>query len=209
MASISFRQVHLHDDLPCDACSLSSISTPIPTSLHPDSKDGSVSPSSKLQPLEDPFAGLSSKERLQKLKVDMLKRPGKRPLDDVEPDNRQEYIDRSAARRAVHPSLPPLLNAHSHLPASQPAAVTRPTVPQPIEKSNVGHALLMKHGWQPGQSLGLGEGRLEPVESTRAAVEGKRGLGMKSVETAVKEGGVNPSWRDEGRERRWKESGLL
>jgi len=226
--------------LPCDACSLSSASALIPTSLHPSAtKDGSESPSTKAPPaLHDPFAGLTSKERLQRLKQDMLKpksaaaaapasqRPPKRGLDanggpaeDDEEPQQPAYVDRAAARRAVHPSYShasavavAAARAFVSSPAQRVTVAPVQDASKPLPASNVGHSLLLKHGWTPGQALGVGAdepGRVEPVEVTRAAGEGKRGLGMKSVAPGPALGGAEAagedktSWRDEGLAKRW------
>lgn len=196
-------------------------------------------------PLHDPFAGLTSRERLYRLRADMLRTtaaaqrsmtPAKRTaaaaadgVDDAEGEDSQDgdgpqarklaYMDRAAARRAVHPSFPAVGGSSSggRQPAAQAviaaAAVPAQDARMPIPTTNIGHTLLLKHGWAPGQALGRAEdGRVDPVEVKRAAGEGKRGLGMKSVAvpaSAVDGGEEKASWRDEGREKRWREMGLL
>ena len=71
--------------------------------------------------------------------------------------------------------------------------------------------MLLKKGWTPGAALGLaggaGGGRTEPLQVTRMAGEGRKGLGIKSVEVS---GDIEGDWRDQGKSKRWKEEmGLL
>jgi len=66
--------------------------------------------------------------------------------------------------------------------------------------------MLLKKGWTPGEALGLageaGGGRTEPLQVKRMAGEGRKGLGIKSVEVNSE---VEGDWRDQGKSKRWKE----
>lgn len=71
--------------------------------------------------------------------------------------------------------------------------------------------MLLKKGWNPGSALGLageaGGRRTEPLQVQRLAGEGRKGLGVKSVEVNGEEEG---EWRERGKSKRWKEEmGLL
>lgn len=158
------------------------------------------------------------------------RRPLKRPLeaeggpaqDEDDAPQQPAYVDRAAARRAVHPSYShatAVAVAVARATASSPAPRALAATPAqgastPLPATNVGHSLLLKHGWTPGQALGSGStdgpGRVKPVEVTRSAGEGRRGLGMKSVATGPALGGggdgdgeEKADWRDEGRAKRW------
>ena len=82
-------------------------------------------------------------------------------------DTPASYIDRSARRRAMHPgsqfdspgvATPGLSREHSQTPSI-------PKVQEEgLAEDNIGRRLLMRQGWQPGTSLGVGDGLVEPVE---------------------------------------------
>lgn len=130
------------------------------------------------------------------------------------------YIDRSARRRAMHPtsqlgspgvqssrSSSPGPVRSSREPSQTPSSAERPA---PLPEHNVGRRLLMKQGWQPGTWLGSatddrgdgsGTGLVEPLE-VRATAH-RAGIGMPP------KGAVAPAmsfheWKVGGRERRWE-----
>ncbi|KAG8213406.1 hypothetical protein J3R82DRAFT_11908 [Butyriboletus roseoflavus] len=86
------------------------------------------------------------------------------------------YIDRSARRRAMHPSSqfdsPGVQSSRSSSPGpAQPSREHSQTpssaaIEGPLPDNNVGRRLLMKQGWQPGTSLGSAtdDGLVEPIE---------------------------------------------
>ncbi|KAF8440543.1 hypothetical protein L210DRAFT_3539930, partial [Boletus edulis BED1] len=88
------------------------------------------------------------------------------------------YIDRSARRRAMHPTSqfdsPGVQSPRSSSPGPvkpsrerSSSSVIEDERPAPLPEHNVGRRLLMKQGWQPGTGLGLGDdggGLVEPLE---------------------------------------------
>lgn len=144
------------------------------------------------------------------------------PAEDENEDSALQpaYVDRAAVRRAVHPSYShatAVAVAAARAAAASERVVVAPaqSAMKPLPASNVGHSLLLKHGWTPGQALGAGDaGLVEPIEVTRSAAEGRRGLGMmltqppplSSVAPSGRwagNGNDKGDYREEGRSRRF------
>jgi pSer/pThr/pTyr-binding forkhead associated (FHA) protein len=141
--------------------------------------------------------GKNVKRALSSLKRDLLSRHG---AAHSNAPHAVLYVDRSARRRALHPSTPsemPGMPPVAHIPRrvesptsafsmAQPvpasAVKMQSAAAIPISSSNIGHKLLAKQGWQPGSTLGLPDGDssgtrlLEPLTAT--PLPAKAGLGM-------------------------------
>lgn len=150
------------------------------------------------------------KKALTLLKRSLLSRrdePSKEP-----PEIKSNWVDRSALRRALHPSREPIVSRKPS-PAATPPPVYTPSPrpippvipPPPITSTNVGHRMLQKQGWTPGTSLGQtmeGEQsthRVEPIDVN--ANVGRSGLGSAPPPTVPQE--TSSDWRDSGKRRRW------
>ncbi|KIL64479.1 hypothetical protein M378DRAFT_163258 [Amanita muscaria Koide BX008] len=186
--------VHIHDDhVPCAVCSPAG-GDEIPL-FHTRKK---AETSSTRFPTEAVGLEISShiqqvdrdpKKALAALKHNLLFRHQQQGKQrSLSPSNGQ-YVDRSARRRALHPS------AHSDSPGVNSALLIKapytsrssPDIvlelprrspepssqaPTPLPSSNVGHRLLMKQGWMPGTALGTSDltsddgrvGLVEPLE---------------------------------------------
>ena len=127
-----------------------------------------------------PQEARDAKKALTSLKRTLLSR-----LDTHDPSTpTSSYTDRSARRRAMHPSSqfdgPGVQSSRSSSPGSVRSSRELSRTPSlaVIEEGNIGRRLLMKQGWQPGTVLGTGGGGLaEPVEVH--ATPHRAGLGMR------------------------------
>ncbi|KAI0710021.1 hypothetical protein C8Q76DRAFT_798789 [Earliella scabrosa] len=211
--------IHIHENRsPCTACSPQS-DEELPLFLHRHAGGGAGS--TKKRKLDDPESqppeSTSSRERDPKKALALLKRSllSSKPPSSPYPGSRaQQYVDRSARRRALYPDHSPATtpttdgSRFSSPSASAPATPPPlPPSPAPLSSTNIGHRLLMKQGWQPGTALGepLSErpGLVAPLDP--AATVGRAGIGV-SARTAtlvVAENGAG--WRDVGKRRRWDE----
>ena len=101
------------------------------------------------------------------------------------------YIDRSARRRAMHPSSqldsPGVQSSRNSSPGPREQSRMPPSAEcaTPLPEHNIGRRLLVKQGWQPGTSLGSaadergdgeGSGLVEPIEVH--ATPHRAGIGM-------------------------------
>ena len=122
---------------------------------------------------------------------------GRHPAEKDEGKN--QYLDRSAIRRRLHPKSPPrTITAHA---VEQPLAKTAPK-PEPV--SSFAQNMMAAQGWAPGSGLGKDrDGRSEAVE-VKMRVE-KRGLGAKGAELPVEESSGEGDWRKKGKSRRFEE----
>ncbi|KAF8625547.1 hypothetical protein AX15_005314 [Amanita polypyramis BW_CC] len=234
LASTTFV-VHIHDDkLPCEACSPAG-GDEIPL-FH---SNGTTQTNASKRSRET--AGLESSSHILKLDRDpkkaltMLKHNLlSRHEEDLSSrsqspfDNSPQYVDRSARRRALHPS------SHSDSPGVQSAPfhtqpstrlsspgptleVQRPPPPEPVSQpatplpsSNIGHRLLMKHGWTPGTALGAPDrdadknriGLVEPLEISPTA--NRAGLGSREVKAMHSHDSASGDWRERGLYQRWR-----
>ncbi|EJD39032.1 G-patch-domain-containing protein [Auricularia subglabra TFB-10046 SS5] len=132
----------------------------------------------------DPRAAIAS------LRRDMLAKHTSGPSTT----SSSSYKDRAALRRAHAPEPPPLpapssgqasrplanaspFSQPKHYPPVTQRAISLP--PKPLSESNIGHQLLLKHGWTPGTGLGLSEdARLEPLPTI--VLPERSGLGASS-----------------------------
>ncbi|WAR59263.1 hypothetical protein PtB15_10B605 [Puccinia triticina] len=91
-----------------------------------------------------------------------------------------KYTDRAAARREAY-GQPDAPNADKHEakkaryePAPAPAVPTAQPDKDGIQATNVGSKMLEKMGWQKGEGLGNGNGRVDPVQ----AAQYSKGVGL-------------------------------
>lgn len=217
-------EVHIHDDQrPCLECSVTGSEEiplfPLPkkTSVKRtrdvagiDSEGSSASSSGSTNAEKDPKKALSMLKRSLLTRHDSSQH-GSTPT--VAASKTNEYVDRAARRRLLHPSsrpespgMPPVIvpKAPSTVPASgkhtPEPVVSQP--PAPLPSSNIGHRLLMQQGWEPGSSLGTKEdvldGRTALVEPLEVKTSQNRtGLGMKpseAVDASLPASGL--SWKE-------------
>ncbi|KAK0193740.1 hypothetical protein F5146DRAFT_1032227 [Armillaria mellea] len=181
--------VHIHQGLPCEECSPRDIGDEV--SLFPSERKkqrtrpeiGTATPTYQLHPK-------NPKQALAMLKQTLLPQHGSSSKSTI------EYTDRPARRRALFstsandsPGVTPW-NSATPLPGNEDrnalgsrtlhdaGPVSHPAVP--LSSTNIGHKLLLKQGWQPGESLGLSVegGVLEPSDVGVTSSVGRRGLGM-------------------------------
>lgn len=203
--------VHLHEDqLPCEACS-SKGGDEIPLFyVSKAMREREATGKRKRDANEPPPPSQGdAKKSLTMLKRSMLSRHSA-PVQGY-PDGPRPYLDRSARRRALHPSTPDAsVGASISTPPSRP--ITPPALepvsapPTPLSSSNIGHRLLMKQGWTPGTTLGPESSQsnggstalAEPIQvSVRTA---RVGLGVAEQPSAAQS---DRSWKEEGKRRRW------
>lgn len=208
--------VHIHEDRrPCEACT-SKGEDEIPLFDAPKVAQAKKRKRDPTEPLAQPLG--DAKKSLQILKKTMLSRhsapstpaPGRS-------DDSKAYLDRSARRRALHPSMPdapgvPIRTAVS-TPSSRPVSPPPPepvSAPSaPLTSSNIGHRLLMKQGWTPGTTLG--QDNADPEGGTTALAEpiqvsvrpARTGLGVPDRAPAQSQSQSGSSWKEEGKRRRW------
>ena len=195
--------VHIHEDQrPCHDCTISDNETEIPLFPHP--KKSAIKRTRDTAGLDSD--GLSTTDRNPKKALNMLKR-SLLTRHDVPKDGSNssidEYVDRAALRRFLRPDSgpdAPGIRISSPIPSnalcppssqsSTPpcVSVTVSQPPTPLPTSNIGHRLLMKQGWTPGNALGVSDplddrvGLVEPLEVKSS--QNRAGLGIKSS-TAV------------------------
>ncbi|KAF8348830.1 hypothetical protein F5887DRAFT_947752 [Amanita rubescens] len=222
--------IHIHKDkVPCDVCSPADgdeIQIPLfhSTKATPTNPQKRTRESAGLETLScAPKPERDAKKALTMLKHNLLARHEQAAPRSQSPSDDTQYIDRSARRRALHPS------SHSDSPGVQPAAlitmpserhnspvltpdmrtpslepVSKPATPLP--SSNIGHRLLMKQGWAPGMVLGTSdqgfdEGRtrlVQPLEINPTA--NRAGLGSKEIKDQT---APNANWKEKGMYQRW------
>ncbi|KAK0235859.1 hypothetical protein EDD85DRAFT_618139 [Armillaria nabsnona] len=182
--------VHIHQSLPCEECSPRNVGDEVPLFPSERKRGRTQSEIRTTTPTYQPYPK-NPKQALALLKQTLLPRHGPGSKSTID-----QYMDRSARRRALFstsandsPGVTPRNSAtplpgnedrntsgsgtsHDAGPASHPAV--------PLPSSNVGHKLLLKQGWQPGESLGLAVegGVLEPLDAGVTSSVGRRGLGM-------------------------------
>ncbi|KAK0485165.1 hypothetical protein IW261DRAFT_1461007 [Armillaria novae-zelandiae] len=182
--------VHIHQSLPCEECSPRDVGDEV--SLFPSERKRQrtrpeVGPAA---PTYQPYPK-NPKQALALLKRTLLPQhsSGSKSTED-------QYMDRSARRRALFstsaddsPGVTPR-NSTTLLPGNEDrntiglgtshdaGPISQPAVPLP--STNIGHRLLLKQGWQPGESLGIAVegGLLEPLDAGATSRVDRRGLGM-------------------------------
>lgn len=186
---------HIHEDrAPCDECT-STDQGVIPLFAVPreSTRTAEKRPADSMAHTQD------AKKALTSLKHTLLAR---HPASTPSPAS---YVDRSARRRAMHPTsqfdspgVPSPRSSSlgsaksSHEPSRTPSALVEEEHPSvPLQEHNVGWQLLLKQGWQPGTALGSAtdDGLVEPIEVHPTAH--RAGLGMR-------QNAVGSSWREDG-----------
>ncbi|CAK5268554.1 unnamed protein product [Mycena citricolor] len=145
-----------------------------------------------------------------------------------------DYTDRSAIRRSMHTSFrhdapgvlsaplsqPDFRNAPSNVTTvsdeswQPPPLTTASQPPIPLPSHNIGHRLLVAQGWAPGSVLGIpedGDGeRIRLNAPLEVSVSAHRaGIGMPQQTDSSRIDSRSVSWREEGPQRRWKQSNVL
>jgi hypothetical protein len=182
-------EVHIHADLPCDACSMGTderMRVPLFSSKKKGTETSSslsetnVSSGKRKRANQDtPMASLDARASLKQLKTTLLARTQSYKTDE-EVLSSNTYIDRSARRRALNPlsstDIPGVASRSSIIPPlttggvsaiSVPRPESAPPISTPISQTNIGHRLLLQQGWVPGMSLGVSEG--ETIEDSQGA----------------------------------------
>lgn len=221
--------VHMHaDQLPCEACTSAGGEE---IALFKATKaEGDASRKRKRADAESaPAAHADSRKSLAMLKRSLLSRHNEQqPPLERSPGDKRAYVDRSARRRALHPTAhdPPGSASPFASNATTPGPSSRATTPPsaepvsepsaPLPSSNIGHRLLMKQGWVPGSVLGSAQDSVEgsgesvaltePIEVTVRAA--RSGLGVSNqVPVASSSQTAGLSWQEEAKRRRWAELG--
>ena len=208
--------VHIHEDQrPCHDCTISENETEIP--LFPP-KNSAVKRTRDTAGLDSD--GLSKTDRDPKKALNMLKRSLLTRHDGsnstVTNKKLDEYVDRAALRRFLRPDAPgvritsPIPSNALCPPSSQIStpcvSVTVSQPPTPLPTSNIGHRLLMKQGWTPGNALGVSDpldervGLVEPLEVKSS--QNRAGLGTAAVSTPDLSGS-KMTWKEREKMKRY------
>ncbi|KAI0330206.1 hypothetical protein GY45DRAFT_1323922 [Cubamyces sp. BRFM 1775] len=212
--------VHIHEGgMPCSQCSPQA-NEEIPLFAHRnlDVRNNSSGQKRKLDPaLDSPDTGQpqNPKKALAALKRSLLSTQGS-TSGSISGPRPQQYVDRSARRRALHPDRTPATTPSAERSMYSSPAITAPptpppapvsTPPIPLPPTNIGHRLLMKQGWQPGTALGSStsenEGLVAPLEPPSNV--GKTGLGASARVIDSMPAAQGEDWKDAGKRRRWAE----
>jgi hypothetical protein len=192
--------IHIHDDeLPCLECASASNEIPVFHDTRPTAK--ATDPTGYQEVKTNP------KKSLDMLKKSLLQQHSyaSGPIPSS-----HRYTDRAERRRQMHGSLPPTpaLGPQRTKARSQPLESTPPPVepvsdpPQQISSSNIGHSLLTKMGWQPGETLGHeSDGAnhlLEPIQVKHSA--NRAGLGASNPDMTGSAG----TWREQGKRKQYE-----
>ncbi|KAF8149862.1 hypothetical protein B0H34DRAFT_164905 [Crassisporium funariophilum] len=224
--------VHIHDDqMPCQDCSISGNGDEIP--LFPAPKKLSVKRTRDSAGLDSDTSTSSSTQRDPKKALSMLKRslltrhdiPKHGSSSTVSVGKSSEYVDRAARRRSLHPSsrpdtpgissssFAPTATTDAPLQLAEQTAIASPVVSQPpipLPATNIGHQLLMKQGWTPGNALGTpsedSEGRVGLVEPLEVkSTQNRAGLGVKHVVvTAPESSSSGMNWKEREKMKRFQ-----
>lgn len=210
--------VHIHEQVPCADCSPSA-GNEIPLfdrrgadrqaeasrKRKRDAAEGQAAEGNYIAPARDP------KRALNDLRRSLLSRHVPAQASSVQP----QYTDRSALRRARHPEAAPIVppspvrtdsvaavvNTRSAGPLPTSPPVSAP--PAPLPDSNIGHRLLLKQGWSPGESLGCAGSSdialVEPLDIK--ANRGKAGLGGAAYDRPPPSPASD--WKEAGKLRQW------
>ncbi|KAF9048706.1 hypothetical protein BJ165DRAFT_1414444 [Panaeolus papilionaceus] len=217
--------IHLHkDERPCEECSVSGRQE-LSISLFPPKKDlkrsreaagldSETVPSSSVAGQErDPKKALSMLKRSLLTRHDMSKHAS---TSTASIEERSEYLDRAERRRMLFPasrsdspgvpalsSMGPMAEGSSSSSTVESVVTSAPATPLP--SSNIGHKLLLRQGWTPGEALGqLSDGRdedddriglVDPLELKGS--NNRSGIG-------VKEEDKNLNWRDREKMKRYE-----
>ena len=211
--------VHVHEnEPPCVACSPHG-GEEIPLSQHRNTEDASGSSKKRkvgAPPLAPPLT--HPRDRDHKKALNSLKRSllSTKDVGHVAPHTGPQYVDRSAKRRALHPdhSASASISAAAGTSSSSTSTNTPPlppppaaSKPTPISSTNVGHRLLMKHGWTPGSALGIAStettGLTAPLDPPSTV--GRAGIGAPVRTPTSMATAQDGNWKAEGKHRRWAE----
>lgn len=146
---------------------------------------------------------INRKLEMATLENSLLNRnPASMPRDGTH-DGRNQYIDRSALRRQMHPRSPPPRRPNTGNDSS--TSTSEPLVSAPSGSvSTFAQNMLAAQGWAPGAGLGKDQsGRSEAVE-VKMRVE-KRGLGAQGAEASAPSEDVNEDWRKKAKQRRFEQ----
>lgn len=209
--------VHIHEQVPCAGCSPAA-GNEIPLfdrrgadrladagrKRKRDAAEGQAAEANYIAPARDP------KRALHDLRRSLLSRHVPTQASPVQP----QYTDRSALRRARHPEAAPIVPSCPVGGTATATAPSRPVVPPPtsplvsappapLPDSNIGHRLLLKQGWSPGESLGrAGSSDIALVEPLDIkANRGKAGLGGAAHDH--QSSSPVPDWKEAGKLRHW------
>ncbi|KAF8807017.1 hypothetical protein BYT27DRAFT_7233720 [Phlegmacium glaucopus] len=222
--------VHIHEDQrPCHDCTISHNGAEIP--LFPLPKNSAVKRTRDTAGLDSDASFCSRPDRDPKKALTMLKRslltrhdvPRRGSSSTVTLEKSNEYVDRSALRRFLRPdSRPdaPGILITSPIPSNAPCptssqdsapseSMTVSQPPTPLPTSNIGHRLLMKQGWTPGNALGVSDslddrvGLVEPLEVKSS--QNRAGLGIKpaAAVSAPDLSGAGMSWKEREKMKRF------
>lgn len=194
--------IHIHESrLTCDKCSTGS-ATEVPLSVASENTREPTKRSSEAAGL-DQGAPVDHKKALKMLKYNLISKRSPHATDPPTVDT--PYVDRAARRRVQQPGAnipppglpyPPQISSSPFRPhkpnPDRPSDMYMPPVsvsaaPIALSNTNIGHRLLQKQGWQPGETLGQiadvpanGTGErtslLEPIRVS--ANMGRAGIGM-------------------------------
>ncbi|KAF7985749.1 hypothetical protein HWV62_2372 [Athelia sp. TMB] len=201
--------VHIHESrLTCDGCSTGSASE-VPLSIASECRRGSTKRSNEVAGF-DQLTPVDPRKALKMLKQNLVPKRSPHAMQTLAVD--MNYVDRSARRRIQQPGsniLPlglPVSAQTSSTPSrphkphpDRPSGMYMPPVsvsapPTALADTNVGHRLLQKQGWQPGETLGqLGDFSAGGAESRTSLLEpicisaniGRAGIGMLSTAASV------------------------
>ena len=223
-------EVHIHEDQrPCHDCTISDNETEIP--LFPAPKSSAVKRTRDTAGLDSDRLSCFRTDRDPKKALNMLKRslltrhdvPKDRSNSMVTNKKSDEYVDRAAIRRFLRPASgpdAPGIRITSPIPSnalcptssqsSKPCvSVTVSQPPTPLPTSNIGHRLLIKQGWTPGNALGMSDplddrvGLVEPLEVKSS--QNREGLGIKSsaAVSALDLSGSGMAWKEREKMKRF------
>jgi len=196
--------VHIHEDQrPCHDCTISD-KAEIP--LFPLPKNSAVKRTRDTAGLDSDASYYSRTDKDPKKVLTMLKRslltrhdvPKLGSNSTMTNEKSNEYVDRAALRRFLRPPsgpdapgiriTSPIAPPPSSRNSSPCVSATESQPPMPLPTSNIGHRLLIKQGWTPGDALGVSDplddrvGLVEPLEVKSS--QNRAGLGIKSVAAA-------------------------
>ncbi|EPT05643.1 hypothetical protein FOMPIDRAFT_41070, partial [Fomitopsis schrenkii] len=210
--------VHVHEQVPCAECSPSAGNEIALFDRRGAGRQAEASRKRKRdaaesQAVEDHYIAPARdpKRALNDLRRNLLSRH----VPIQVPTAQLQYTDRSALRRARHPEAAPILPpspartdsvattivSRPRAPSPTPLPVSAP--PAPLPASNVGHRLLLKQGWSPGESLGrAGSSDIALVEPLDIkANRGKAGLGGAAHDRQPSSPAHD--WKEAGKLRQW------
>ncbi|KAH0832938.1 hypothetical protein J3R83DRAFT_11907 [Lanmaoa asiatica] len=216
---------HIHEDrTPCAECTSTSqgviplFAVPRENNRAAEKRPPDVAGMTHAQEARDAKKALTSLRRTLLARLDPHH---EHPSTSAQPP--ASYIDRSARRRAMHPSSqfdsPGVQSSRSSSPGPMKSSRELSQTPSsgaieeerapPLPEHNIGWRLLMKQGWQPGTSLGSttgdmgdgeGSGLVEPIEVHPTPYRAGIGMPQKVAVAPLS----FQEWKVTGRERWWE-----